>query len=372
MHSAKKVNKEVRPSGVRQTPNGLVSSKAVTEAMAVPAAAPLALFHLGLVSELVHRQWAGGRQQRQRQRQQQGLMHVHKELLAGLGMPALAAAPQPAVQYQGLDKLHVLNALQAAYQATLMRSQMASLAAHCAAQGLRVGQLADDSIKKPSPSGIPAGLHGTVALLVLGLLTLCAPYQGFNEVRVLTTGLKMLQLVLTDAALLQHTQHSLAGTNSGSTASASSSTSTASSSSSAAAGAPSLEGLAGAVVGPLVTRVGRMCIKGEDEHHMIPQLFPPNPWQDFFAAEEGGELLPVFGGLLRDTLLVMSPAGVLHCERMGASPHSNIACLLILGIREACVWVRRWGRVWWQQHVSFLSAARSVYHHHWLGNSLMQ
>lgn len=126
-----------------------------------PAAAPLALFHLALVAEVVHRQWGGqggsgggagasssssassslrqaqqagsgavSRQQRRAAKQhnqhssQGGQMQVHVDVFAGVGMAAVAALSQPVVQYPELDKLHVLNALQFAYKTASDRSQV--------------------------------------------------------------------------------------------------------------------------------------------------------------------------------------------------------------------------------------------------------
>jgi hypothetical protein len=276
----------------------MTSSRAVNEAMSVATAAPLALFHFGVVSELVHRQWGG------QQQQQQGQMAGTRELFTGLGMPAMAAATDPIVQYMGLDKLHVLNALQAAYQTANNRTQAAALAAHCAASW-GVEGLQADSISKFSSTGFSAGLHGTV---VLQLLSLCAPYKGHEDLKILTTGLKMLQLVLSDAALAQYIQHNFADIVSSSTVSIGGS-SGAAGSSAAAVASPSPEELASAMLEPLVTVVGPLCAKGQADHPFAAQLFPPMPWAELLAAEEGGDLLPLFGGLLRDVLLVMSPAG---------------------------------------------------------------
>ena len=283
----------------------MTSSRAVNEAMSVATAAPLALFHFGVVSELVHRHW--GRQQQQ----QQGQMAVTRELFTGLGMPAMAAATDPTVQYTGLDKLHVLNALQAAYQTADNRSQVAALAAHCASSW-GVEGLQADSISNLRSTGFPAGVHGTVVQLVLQLLSLCAPYKGHEDLKILTTGLKMLQLVLSDAALAQYIQHNFADIVSSSTVSigGSSGTAAAAGSRAAAVASPSTVELAGAILGPLVTVVGPLCAKGQADHPFAAQLFPPMPWAELLAAEEGGDLLPLCGGLLRDVLLIMSPAGV--------------------------------------------------------------
>lgn len=303
----KQINREA--AGGLMTPTGMCSSRAVNEAMSVPAAAPLTLFHLGLVSQLVHRHW-GGQQAWLQQQQQQGQMQMHRDLFAGLGMAAMAASPQPVVQYVELDKLHVLNALQAAYQTAFNTSQVAFLAAHAAASW-GVDALSAGTISNLATTGIPAGLHSTVAQVVLSLLSLCAPYVGHNDLKVLTTGLKMLQLVLNDAALLQHMQqHNFAGNSSSTSASTGSG-----SSSTAAAASPPLEALAATILGQLVTVVGPLCIKGQEDHPFSAHIWPPMPWDALNAAEEGGELLPLFGGLLRDTLLVMGPAGALQCAR---------------------------------------------------------
>jgi hypothetical protein len=203
----------------------------------------------------------------------------------------------------GLDKLHVLNALQIAYQTTYMRTQASAVAAHCA--GTRgVESLTPNVISRLSPTGIPAGLHSTVVQLLLGLLTLCAPYKGHQDLKILTTCLKMLGLTLSDAALQLHIQHSFTGIIiSSGTASGSSPTAA------AAADSASIEELASAILGPLVTVIGPFCVKGQADHPFAAQLFPPMPWDKLLAAEEGGDLLPLFGGLLRNTLLVMSPTG---------------------------------------------------------------
>lgn len=113
-------------------PHTVHNRMAVTVAMSQPAAAPLALFHLTLVSEVLHRQMGGRRAQHQ-----QGQMPLHKEPFAGLGMPAVAALPRPVMMYEGLDKLHVLNALQSAYQTVSMQSQAAGLVAHVATNSSR-------------------------------------------------------------------------------------------------------------------------------------------------------------------------------------------------------------------------------------------
>jgi hypothetical protein len=221
-------------------------------------------------------------------------------------MPVLAAFPEPVVQYCGLDKLHVMIALQAAHQTALNRCQTSGLAAHCA-ESWGVEGLQPDTLSNLGSTGIPAGLHGTVLQLVLGLLTLCATFKGHEELRVLTTGLKMLQLVqLFDAAQQHHIQGNFADVISANAARAGGSGSTA-----AAAASPSVEELASAVIGPLVTVLGQFCAKGQADHPFAQQLFPPMGWDQLFAAEEGGELLPLCGGLLRDALLVMSPAGTL-------------------------------------------------------------
>lgn len=164
------------------------------------------------------------------------------------------------------------------------------------------------------PQALLQGCTAQWHSFVLGLLGLCAPYKGCNELKVLTTGLKMLQLVLSDAALLQQTQQcSSAGDGSSDSATTAASGIT---SSTTAAASPAVAVLAAAAIGPL-TDIGPLCAKGEDDHPFSAQLFPPMPWPELMAAEEllatfeGGELLPLFGGLLRDAVLVMNPAGAL-------------------------------------------------------------
>lgn len=235
----------------------------------------LVIFHLGLLSQLLHKQW--GSEQAQQQAAQ-----LHRDLFAGLGMPGLAAAaPQPLVLYAGLDRMHLLSALQAAYHTAFIRSPASS----SSGQGTPI---------------CPRGLHATVVGLVCGLLDLCAangPFKGEVEVRVLTTGLQMLNLLLNDAALLAGMQRS----DNGSSSAGSSSTS-----SSAAASALPVQALAAAVLGPLLAGVGPACVKAEDDHP--PRVWPPLSLEELGAADAAMELLPLFGGLLRDILLAMRPA----------------------------------------------------------------
>lgn len=59
----------------------------------------------------------------QKKQKNQGQMQLHVDVFAGLGMSTIAALSQPVMPYAGLDKLHVLNALQSAYQTAYNKSE---------------------------------------------------------------------------------------------------------------------------------------------------------------------------------------------------------------------------------------------------------
>jgi hypothetical protein len=61
------------------------------------------------------------------------------------------------------------------------------------------------------------------------------------------------------------------------------------------------------VLAPLLAGVGPACVKAEDDHP--PRVWPPLSLEELHAADAAMELLPLFGGLLRDILLAMRPAG---------------------------------------------------------------